>query len=183
MNNAVPGFWPITLKSIVVHTITYFAMGILAFTLFDYRTNYADPSLSMLMRQTDDPWVMAGPAFQPIRGFLFGVAFYLLRSSLFGRKYGWLTLWAVLVIVGILSTFGPTPGSIEGLLYTVIPVPLQVMGLPEVVGQALLLAALLCYWVDHPERRWLTWLLVVAFFIVMAFPFLGLWATAQGLAP
>ena len=183
MSKAEPGFWPITLKSIVVHTITYFVMGLLAFTLFDYRTNYADPNLSMLMRQTDDPWVMVGPAFQPIRGFLFGVAFYLLRSSLFGRKYGWLTLWAVLVIVGILSTFGPTPGSIEGLLYTVIPVPLQVMGLPEVIGQALLLAALLCYWVDHPERRWLTWLLVAVFVVVMIFPFLGLWATGQGLAP
>ena len=81
MSKAEPGFWPITLKSIVVHTITYFVMGILAFTLFDYRTNYADPHLSMLMRQTDDPWVMVGPAFQPIRGFLFGVAFYLLRRS------------------------------------------------------------------------------------------------------
>ena len=48
---------------------------------------------------------------------------------------------------------------------------------------ALLLAALLCYWVDHPERRWLTWLLVAVFVVVMIFPFLGLWATGQGLAP
>ncbi len=173
-------FWSITLKSTVVHTITYFLMGILAFTILDYSTKYADPNLRMLMRQTDDPWIMAGPLFQPIRGFLFGVAFYLLRGSLFGRRHGWLVMWAVLVIVGILSTFGPTPGSIEGFLYTVIPWSLQLMGLPEVLLQSLLLSVILCDRVDHPERRWVTWLLVATFFIVMIFPLLGLLTSADG---
>ena len=129
------------------------------------------------MRQTDDFWVMVGPAFQPIRGFLFGVAFYLLRGSLFGRRRGWLVLWAVLVIVGILSTFGPAPSSIEGMLYTVLPFWVHVMGLPEVVLQAFLLSVLLCYWVDHPQKRWLTWLLAAAFVVVMVFPVLGVAAT------
>lgn len=174
MTHTPPTFWSIALKSAVVHTITYFVMGLLAFTFFDYSAKYADPGLRMLMRQTDDPWIMAGPLFQPIRGFLFGVAFYLLRGSLFGKKNGWLVMWAVLVIVGILSTFGPSPGSIEGILYTVIPLPLQVMGLPEVLLQALLLSALLCYWVDHPDKRWLTWVLIAVFALVMVFPALGL---------
>jgi hypothetical protein len=179
MTSTQPTFWPITLKSVVVHTVTYFIMGLLAFTLFDYSAKYADPNLRILMRQTNDPWVMAGPLFQPIRGFLFGVAFYLLRASLFGKKRGWIVMWAVLVIVGILSTFGPSPGSLEGMLYTVIPIPLHLMGLPEVILQALLLSALLCYWVDHPTLRWLTWILVIAFVIVMLFPLLGLWATQR----
>ena len=173
-------FWSITLKSTLVHTVTYFLMGILALTLLDYSEKYADPDLRLLMRQTDDPWIMVGPLFQPIRGFLFGIAFYLLRGSLFGRRRGWLVMWAVLVIAGILSTFGPAPGSIEGLLYTVIPWSLQLMGLPEVLLQALLLSVILCYWVDHPERRWVTWVLVAAFVVVMAFPVLGLMASASG---
>ena len=174
MNDSQPSFWPITLKSAVVHTVTYFVMGILAFTLLDYSARYADPSLRILMRQTDDPWVMAGPLFQPIRGFLFGVAFYLLRGSLFGRRRGWLVMWAVLVIVGILSTFGPAPSSIEGVLYTVLPFWVHVMGLPEGILQALLLSVILCYWVDHPEKRWLTWVLAAAFVVFMVFPVLGL---------
>jgi hypothetical protein len=30
--------------------------------------------------------------------------------------------------------------------------------------------------VDHPERRWLTWVMVMAFVVVMTFPILGLLA-------
>jgi hypothetical protein len=177
MTDTSPSFWAITLKSMVVHTVTYFVMGVLAFTLLDYSARYADPGLRILMRQTDDFWVMVGPAFQPLRGVLFGVAFFLLRGSLFGRRRGWLVMWAVLVIVGILATFGPAPSSIEGVLYTVLPFWVHVMGLPEVVLQALLLSALLCYWVDHPQKRWLTRVLAAAFVVVMIFPLLGVAAT------
>jgi len=37
-----------------------------------------------------------------------------------------------------------------------------------------LLSALLCYWVNHPEKKWLNWLLGTLFFIAMALPVLGL---------
>ncbi len=46
----------------------------------------------------------------------------------------------------------------------------------EVVPQALLLSALLCYWVNHPEKKWLNWLLGILFLIAMAMPVLGLLA-------
>ena len=42
------------------------------------------------------------------------------------------------------------------------------------VPQALLLSALLCYWVNHREQKWLNWLLGIVFFIAMALPILGL---------
>ncbi|MEZ4714809.1 MAG: hypothetical protein R2851_01760 [Caldilineaceae bacterium] len=79
------------------------------------------------------------------------------RSSL--RPRGWLTLWIMLVVVGIFSTFGPAPGSVEGLIYTTLPVGGQLGGLIEVLAQALLLAVVLFYWVNHPEKRWLSWTL------------------------
>lgn len=173
-----PSFLAVALKASVVHTVTYTVMGLLAYSLLDYSGRYADPDVRNFMRQTTDLWVMVGPLFQPIRGFLFGIAFYLLRDSLFGRRRGWLVLWAVLVIVGVLSTFGPAPSSIEGMLYTILPLSFHLVGLPEVLLQALLLAAILCYWVDHPERRWLTWVMVAAFVVLMAFPILGLLATS-----
>ena len=173
-----PSFWAIALKAAVVHTVTYSVMGILAYSLLDYSSRYADPNVRNFMRQTNDLWVMIGPLFQPIRGFLFGIAFYLLRDALFGRRRGWLVMWAVLVIVGVLSTFGPAPSSMEGMIYTILPLSFHLAGLPEVVLQTLLLAAILCYWVDHPERRWLTWVMVLAFVVVMTFPILGLLATS-----
>ena len=114
-------FTSITLKTIIVHTVTYFIVGLIAFTFLDYSAKYADPIVSNLMRQTDHPLVAAGPLFQVLRGFLFGIVIYVLREIIFPQKRGWLSLWLVLVIVGILSPFGAAPGSIEGMLYTVLP--------------------------------------------------------------
>lgn len=164
----------ILIKTVVVHTVTYFVMGILAFTLFDYTTAFAQPNVASFMRQTDDPLVMAGVLFQPIRGLLFGVVFYLLRQELLARERGWLMMWLMLVIVGILSTFGPAPGSIEGMIYTKWPISSQLTGYLEVVTQALLLSVILYYWVNNPGKRWLNWVLGIAFVLVLALPALGL---------
>lgn len=171
---ARPTFLEIGLKTIVAHTVTYFIMGLLASTLLSYGALYAGTSLNQLMRQVSDPLVMAGPLFQPIRGALFGVVFYLLREIIFNQRRGWLILWAVLLIVGILGTFGPTPGSLEGMIYTILPLWIHLRGLPEVVLQSLVLSVLVVYWVDHPEKKWLNWLLGAAFFIVLLLPALGL---------
>ncbi len=158
----------------VVHTVTYFVAGVLAFTLLDYGTALAESPLNGLLRSPDDPLVMAGPLFQPVRGLLFGAVFYLLRDQYFGKQYGWLTMWVILVVIGMVSTFGPAPGSIEGLIYTTLPLSMQLgFGHIETVGQALALSALLYYWVRYPNR-WLTWGLVGAFVIVMVLPVLGL---------
>lgn len=169
-----PTFWGIALKTIVAHTVTYFVVGLLAFTLFDYTARFADPALSGLMRQTDHPLVMAGPLLQPIRGFLFGIVFYLLRTSLFRARDGWFRMWIMLVFVGIFSTFGPAPGSVEGLIYTTLPLTGQLAGLSEVVVQSLLLSVVTYAWVTSRNQRWLNWVLGVLFVIVLLLPGLGL---------
>src|SRR5262245_36821845 len=109
----------LTIKTVIVHTVTYSIVGFLAFTVLDYGRLFSDPPMKVVMRQTDDPWVMAGPLFQPVRGLLFALAFYPLRDVLFGRKGGWLVLWLELVILGILSPFGASPGSVEGMIYVI----------------------------------------------------------------
>ena len=76
-------FTAIALKTTVVHTATYFLVGLIAFSLFDYSARFADPALRFLMRQTNDPLVQAGILFQPIRGILFGLVYYLLRDVSF----------------------------------------------------------------------------------------------------
>ena len=174
MESRQPSFLPLALKTIVVHTVTYFIMGLLASTILDYGAWYAGETLRSFMRQTSDPMVMAGPLLQPIRGLLFAVVFYLLRDAFFGRKYGWLVMWVTLVIVGILSPFGPSPGSIEGMIYTILPLPMHLKGWPEVILQALFFSLLLTYWVNHPGVKWLTWLLIAVFVVIMVLPALGL---------
>jgi hypothetical protein len=166
--------WGVVARSTVAHTVTYFAVGLAAFSLFDYATSLADPALSSLMRPADDPLVQAGVLFQPIRGILFGLVFYLLREVVFVHKRGWLITWFTLVVIGILSTFGPAPGSIEGLIYTKASFGGLWGGGIEVLTQSGLFAALTCYWVNHPEKRWLNWVLGVLFVLALILPGLGL---------
>jgi hypothetical protein len=108
---------------------------------------------------------------------LFGIVFYLLRDSLFSKQNGWLIAWAMLVIVGIICPFGPAPGSVEGLIYTKLPIESQLgVSLIEVFTQSLLLSALTVYWVKNPQVRWLNWVLSLLFMVVLLLPLLGLLA-------
>jgi hypothetical protein len=164
----------LTLKTVAAHTLTYFLVGFLAFTLFDYASQFAQAEVRTWMRQTDDPLVALGPALQPIRGILFALAFYPLREVLFKRKNGWLITWWLLVALGILSTFGPTPGSVEGLIY-LAPSTSNFFsgGLLEVLTQSFLFSVLLYSWVNHPEKRWLSWLLGILFVLVLLMSLMG----------
>lgn len=182
MESRPPSFPGLAARTIVVHTITYFLMGLLASTLLGYAESFARPWMACWMRQTDDPIVMAGPLFAPVRGLIFALAFYPLRETFFGRKNGWLIMWWLLVALGILSTFGPAPGSIEGMVYTVIPIWQQLTGWLEVIPQALLLSVILFYWVNHPEKRWLNWLLGAIFVVMLLLPALGLAVGMLGMA-
>jgi hypothetical protein len=172
-----PGFVELGLKTVIVHTITYMLVGATAFFVFDYAEAFAAPELACWMRQTDDPLVMAGPLFQPIRGLIFALAFFPLRETLFAKKNGWLITWWLLIALGILSTFGPAPGSVEGMIYTILP--LSITTYPEVVVQAFLLSAVLYYWINNPHKRWLNWVLGLVFVILMLLTILGL-ITAYG---
>jgi hypothetical protein len=168
-----PTWLGVTLRTCVVHTVTYFAAGLVAFFALDYTRRFEEPPLNLLMRSTSDSLVAAGPLFQPLRGVLFGLVLWLVRDSVFGRPKGWLTAWAIFGVVGILSPFGPAPGSIEGLIYTKIPISLQLAGLSEVIAQSLLLACITCFWVNRPQVKWLTVLLVSLFAIVLLLSALG----------
>jgi hypothetical protein len=176
MPEKTPTLWEIISKTTVIHTLTYFVIGLIAFSLFDYSERFADPALSSLMRSTDDPLVQAGVLFQPLRGILFGLVFYLLREVVFRQKNGWLIIWITLVVIGMISTFGTAPGSIEGLIYTKAAYEGLWGGQIEVLSQSLLFSILTWYWVNQPEKRWLNWAFGILFFIALALPALGLLA-------
>jgi hypothetical protein len=171
----------LTLKTIAAHTLTYFLVGFMAFTIFNYEAQFAQAEVRTWMRQTDDPIVALGPALQPIRGIIFALAFYPLREILFKRKNGWLITWWLLIALGILSTFGPTPGSVEGMIY-LAPSASGFFsgGMLEIWTQSFLFSLLLYYWVNRPEKRWLNWLLGVLFGLVVLMSLMG-YLAATGL--
>ena len=161
-------------KSMVVHTVTYFIFGVISFLITDYPALFSDPGVAHYFRDTSDPLVMAGPLFQPIRGILLGIVIYLLRETFFQKPRGWLILWLTLVIIGILSPYVGAPGSLEGFIYTKVPISVQLSLMPEVIFQTIMFSFVLFYWVNNPRAKWLSWLLYISLFFIILFPALGL---------
>lgn len=164
----------LAVKTAVVHTVTYFVMGFIAMTLFNYEARFAEPALSSFMRQLDNPLVRAGVLFQPIRGILFGIVFFFLRDRFFGSPTGWLYMWLMLVVVGILSTFGPAPGSIEGLIYTKVGFAGIWGGMIEVLAQSFLLSLVTFLWVRNRFDRWIGVVMWVLFVVIILLALAGL---------
>lgn len=168
MDNNHPSLPQLLVKAIVVHTVIYVLMGIPAFVLGYGARVYADSRIVGMFRPSDHVLVMAGPLLQVIRGGVLGLALYPLREILFWRPRGWLVMWGLFAGLGILSASGPSPGSIEGLVYTVFPLSYHLAGLPQAAVEALAVSLVLCYWVKHPGRSWLAWVLGILFLLVLA---------------
>jgi hypothetical protein len=171
--NEPPTLLRCVLGAAMVHTVTYALVGMLAFWVMDYPSLFSERGLRELMLPTDDPRIVFGPAFQIVRGALYGVVVHRLRAAVLERPRGWATLWSVLVVVGILGTFGPAPGSLEGMFFTTVPPLAHLRGLPEVLLQSLLFSVVLLQWLAHPERRWMSWALGTTFVAACVVPILG----------
>jgi hypothetical protein len=173
MQEPQPRFLPLAAKTVVCHTLTYTLMGMLAAHFLHYEQMFNQPNSGL--RPFNDPMIMLGAPLQIVRGILFASVFYLFREQLFGRADGWLRMAWMLIGIGILGTFAAPGGSLEGFIFTTTPILAQMRGYLEVVPQALLLSALLCYWINRP-KKWLNWALGALYFICIALPILGLLA-------
>jgi magnesium-transporting ATPase (P-type) len=172
MQDLQPRFLPLAARTVACHSITYMIMGALAYHFLHYADFINNPCSGM--RPVTSLWMILGVPLQVFRGVLFASVFYFFREQLFGRKNGWLLMAWLLIGVGILGTFAAPAGSLEGFIYTTTPVWMQVRGYLEIVTQALLLSALLCYWVNHAEKKWMNWTLSVAYVICAGLPLLSL---------
>jgi hypothetical protein len=166
-------FTSIVVKASVTHTVTYLIAGLLAFKIFDYPRLFAETELRYIMRQTSDPVMKLGLLVQPLRGAIFGFAFVILRQSFFSDSGGWFHMWMALVCLSVLSSFGPTTTSIEGILYTKLPLRIHLVGLPEVLLQSFLLSFVMYHWVTGPDKPWLSYTMWTLFAIALIAPLLG----------
>jgi hypothetical protein len=139
-------FLSFTLRVIIAHTATYFIFGILMSNVFDYAEIFKREIIRDYMLPIDEHNVLIGPFLQPVRGLIFAVGLWPLRSLLLERKRGWLILWSLLVTIGILSTPAAAPSSIEGVLYSRLPMWYHLMGLPEITLQTLVFSIWLVWW-------------------------------------
>lgn len=143
-------FWRISSS----HIVSYFIMGIIAVFVLDYKKTFEEPPLSYLMKPVDSPWVALGPMLQIFRGLVFSCALWFFKDGFLFKKHGWLRLWGLLLGLAVLSTVGPAPGSIEGFIYTKIPVASQLRGYFEILPQTLFFSLLVFYWYENPRKLW-----------------------------
>jgi hypothetical protein len=145
-------FFVFTFKVIIAHTLTYFIFGLIMSNIFDYQEIWNQEVVKDFMRPMNSPWIMIGPFLQPIRGLLFAIGIWPIREIILSRKYGWLILWNIIIIFGILSTPAAAPCSIEGLLYSQLPLWFHLIGLPEIILQSLAFSLLLGWWINRPPK-------------------------------
>ncbi len=137
----------------VYHLITYFIVGFIASPLFDYPSLFKMPIISDYYRPSESIAFFIGPFLQIIRGVLFGLILLPFREFFKAEKFGWLWLWLIYIGIGILGTPAAAPASMEGLIYTKIPLWFHLIGLPEITMQTLVFSFLvhrLLRAKDHP---------------------------------
>jgi hypothetical protein len=134
--------------------VSYFILGLLAYWLFDYRSMFHSEALRDFMIPTDSPRVAAGPALQIMRGILFVLVLWPIRYCFLKREQGWFYLWALFIGLAILGTAGPSPGSLEGMIFTRLSIRYHLLGLPEVLLQILLFSLFVIQWYQRPGPWW-----------------------------
>jgi len=114
---------------------------------------YSMPDVAVFMRPTTVPLVMAGSLFQLFRGPIIALALYPFREVFINSRRGWALLWGLLLALMIVAPAGASPGSIEGLVYTKIPLWFHIIALPEVILQTLAFSWLTITWERHAKNK------------------------------
>ena len=153
----------------LVHFLTYSLVGAIFFALglnvIVFYENNPDPSMQgyqALFRATNSLWVTAGPLVNILRGLLFGLVLYPFRELFLTRRWGWLYLWALFLVLALFSTIGPGPGSIEGLIYTKVPLNHHLLTPWEGMVQTLAFSVLLIQWEKSTSKRFSQILILVS---------------------
>ena len=140
--------WQYVTKITIYHVVTYIVCGIIFSSLFNYSELFNEGCMAYYMYPVDSTNTMMGPLFQVFRGMLFGVVLLLLRDYIRTEKWGFLKLYAILMVVGIINIAGAAPSSIEGLIYTQVPLMVHLKMAPEVMVQTFLFA----WWVSTIDK-------------------------------
>ena len=134
------------------HVITYFICGVIFSQLMGYSEWWKQPVVCDYFRAFDGAASAAGPFIQIIRGLLFGFILIPLIDFI-KQKSGWLKLWVLFLGIGIIGAPSAAPGSIEGIVYSKLPLAFHFVGLPEVCSQTLLFSVLVYRHLNAAEEK------------------------------
>lgn len=137
-------------RTTILHALTYLVVGIVASLVLDYADLFTQPVIRDYMIEFGSSSPFIGPLVQILRGAITAAVLLPFRSVL-GERLGWLWMWLLLVGIGILSTSAASPSSLEGVVYTRLPLWYQAIGLPEMLVQTLIFSVLVALYERHPN--------------------------------
>lgn len=141
--------WQYVTKITIYHVVTYIVCGIIFSSLFNYSELFNEGCMAYYMQPIASTNTLMGPLFQVVRGLLFGLVLLLLREYIRTEKLGFLKLYTLILVLGIINTPGPAPSSIEGMIYTKVPWIVHLKGALEIMAQTFLFA----WWVSSIDKR------------------------------
>ena len=121
--------WRIT----YAHVISFFIAGAFAMTFMNYGEHYINEPLSLFMKPTTHPIVSLGMILQVIRGIIVALVIYPLHKAFFEEDYGFIKLGLIILGLSVLSTFGSGIGSVDGYIFTTLPLATHMLGYPEAI--------------------------------------------------
>ncbi|MDZ7672152.1 MAG: hypothetical protein U5K53_04875 [Halanaerobiales bacterium] len=130
----------------VVHTLIYIITGVIFQNYLNYDPQFTSSVLYNNFREVDSFIIRFAPIFQLMRGIFIGLIIYPVYGGIVKSQYSWLKLFALLWGLTLIGSVAATPGSIEGFIYTKIPVIEHLVGLPEVTLQAFLFSIIFIKW-------------------------------------
>lgn len=141
-----------TVRSTVLHVVTYVVIGAVSYWLVA-RRYWTGPDALPWLRDPESAFVQRWllPA-QVVRGVLHGIALYPLRRVLLDmHRLGGVVIAALLLLIGSIAGIS---GAIETWVYTTtFNFGLFMVHLPEIVVQTLIYGYLLLAWEWRVERR------------------------------
>lgn len=140
-------------KVMIAHTLTYFLLGVIMSNIFDYQSIFEKEIIRDFMLPYGSDNILYGPLLQPLRGLLFAFAIWPIRTIVLDKKNGWLVLWGIFIVFGILATPAAAPCSMEGMIYSKLPLWFHFIGFPELLIQTLLFSLMIYWWVRKPEKK------------------------------
>ncbi len=155
-------FFGYSFKVIILHTMTYFIAGAMAYPLLT-KDLYVGPNpvFAAFFRTQAEPalWAHVTTWFIPaqiLRGFLLSLAIYPFYSVLVSWAY-WKRFTAITglyLLMGFWAAAVAAPGTIEGLVYMrpeiTFNIHLQVQ--PEIIFQGLAFGAGLAAWLTYKQK-------------------------------
>lgn len=125
-------------KVTVAHFVSYLLCGLIFSNLFDYKELFELDNVKYFMKDAYGTSSLIGPFVQILRGAIIGSILLIIKDNVLQKKHAWLYLWIIFAGLGIVCTPAAAPVSIEGIVYSQLPLEFHLKTAPELILQTLL---------------------------------------------